>query len=102
MTMIGFPPAVEHRWSLANWQNAPVNRWSFQHLREVVPTARVSRGAGTARPLPEGSGFQENQVVWRLDGSSGTVAGVVSGIACFGRNLNARIRVRTRGRTDKT
>ena len=78
MTMIGFPPAVEHRWSLANWQNAPVNRWSFQHLREVVPTARVSRGTSPARPLPEGSGFQQHQVVWRLDGSAGTVAGVIA------------------------
>jgi CubicO group peptidase (beta-lactamase class C family) len=78
MTMIGFPPAVEHRWSLANWQNAPVNRWSFQHLREVVPTARVSRAASSDRPLPEGSGFQQNQVVWRLDGSAGTVAGVIA------------------------
>ena len=48
MTMIGFPPALADRWSLANWQNAPYNRWSFQHLREVVPTARVGRGSGSA------------------------------------------------------
>ena len=50
MTMIGFPPALADRWSLTNWQNAPHNRWSFQHLREVVPTARVGRGSAAPRP----------------------------------------------------
>ena len=48
MTMIGFPPALADRWSLSNWQNAPHNRWAFQHLREVVPTARVGRGSAGA------------------------------------------------------
>ena len=67
MTMIGFPPALADRWSLANWQNAPHNRWAFQHLREVVPTARVGRGAAGARPLPVGAGFDEQQIVWRLE-----------------------------------
>ena len=26
------------------WDRAPWNRWSFQHVREMVPTAEVSRG----------------------------------------------------------
>ena len=51
MTMIGFPPALADRWSLTNWQNAPHNRWSFQHLREVVPTAR-SMPRAAARSMP--------------------------------------------------
>jgi CubicO group peptidase (beta-lactamase class C family) len=78
MTMIGFPPALADRWSLTNWQNAPHNRWSFQHLREVVPTARVGRGAGAPRPLQSGSGFDAEQVVWRLDGRSSSVAEVLA------------------------
>ena len=78
MTMLGFPPAIEQRWSLANWQNAPVNRWAFQHLREVVPTARVSRGTAGPTALATGSGFQPHQVVWRLDGSAGSVATVLA------------------------
>ena len=53
MTMIGFPPALADRWSLTKWQTAPYNRWSFQHLREVVPTARVGRGAAA---VPEMAG----------------------------------------------
>jgi len=78
MTMIGFPPSLADRWSLTNWQNAPYNRWSFQHLREVVPTARVGRGAAAASPLTPGSGFDAEQVVWRLDGRSGSVTEVLA------------------------
>ena len=78
MTMIGFPPALDDRWTLENWQNAPVNRWSFRHMREVVRTARVSRGALPARPLERGWGFDAHQVVWRLDGNASSVAGVIA------------------------
>jgi len=78
MTMIGFPPALDDRWSLANWQHAPHNRWAFQHLREVVPTARVGRGSTVAQPFPVASPLDEQQVVWRFDGSSGTVAEVLA------------------------
>ncbi|MBL8708787.1 MAG: serine hydrolase [Rhodospirillaceae bacterium] len=34
------------------WDRAPWNRWSFQHVREMIPTAEVWRGHGPARPLP--------------------------------------------------
>ena len=78
MTMIGFPPAIDDRWTLSNWQQAPHNRWSFSHQREVVPTARVGRGAGGPRPFDLGAGFDHSQVVWRLDGSSATVAEVLA------------------------
>ena len=42
--MSGFPPPAESQVTLANWQDPPYNRWSFQHLREVIPTQRISRG----------------------------------------------------------
>ena len=46
-----FPPA--ERVTLANWQEPPFNRWAFQHVRELVPTARIARApAGQAWPLP--------------------------------------------------
>ncbi|WP_395726010.1 serine hydrolase domain-containing protein [Nakamurella sp.] len=77
MTMIGFPPHPADRWSLATWQNAPANRWSFQHIREVVPTARVSRGTGAAAPLPQATGLDDEQTVWRLEGRWSTVAQVI-------------------------
>jgi CubicO group peptidase (beta-lactamase class C family) len=46
-----FPPA--ERVTLANWQEPPFNRWAFQHVRELIPTARIARApAGQAWPLP--------------------------------------------------
>ena len=43
--MAGFPPPPESVVRLDNWQEPPFNRWSFQHLREIVPTQRIARGA---------------------------------------------------------
>ena len=48
--MEGFPPARESLVNLENWQEPPFNRWSFQHLREVIPTQRIARGVTAARP----------------------------------------------------
>jgi CubicO group peptidase (beta-lactamase class C family) len=51
--MTGAPPfPPEALVTLANWQDPPFNRWSFQHIRELIPTARISRGAGPAWELP--------------------------------------------------
>ena len=59
--MTGAPPFAEpSQVSLANWQDPPFNRWSFQHVRDLVPTARIRRGDGPvlaisprrARPVP--------------------------------------------------
>ncbi len=38
--------------TLGNWQDPPFNRWSFQHIRELIPTARIRRGSGPAWRLP--------------------------------------------------
>jgi CubicO group peptidase (beta-lactamase class C family) len=51
--MTGAPPfPPQSRVTLANWQDPPFNRWAFQHIRELIPTARIARGEGPARPLP--------------------------------------------------
>src|SRR5215469_16640656 len=52
--MRGFPPAPEDQVSLANWREAPFNRWSFRHVREIIPTADIAHDAYQARPLPIG------------------------------------------------
>lgn len=44
--MQGFPVAAENRVPIEDWDRAPWNRWSFQHVREIVPTTEVSRGRG--------------------------------------------------------
>jgi len=51
--MTGVPPfRAQELVTLANWQDPPFNRWGFQHIRELIPTARISRGAGPASVLP--------------------------------------------------
>lgn len=51
--MAGAPPfSPGAAVTLANWQDPPYNRWAFQHVRELIPSARIPRRAGRARPLP--------------------------------------------------
>lgn len=45
-----FPPPTQV--TLADWQDGPHNRWAFQHIRELIPTARISRGSEPVRELP--------------------------------------------------
>jgi CubicO group peptidase (beta-lactamase class C family) len=51
--MSGAPPfAPGSLVTLAHWQDPPFNRWAFQHVRELIPTARISRGDGAPWQLP--------------------------------------------------
>lgn len=35
------------------WDFPPYHRWTFQHVREMAPTAQIWRGPGPVLPLPE-------------------------------------------------
>lgn len=50
--MRGFPVPPERRLPVADWDRAPWNRWSFQHIREILPTVEVWRGSGPGWALP--------------------------------------------------
>lgn len=50
--MQGFPVAQENRLPRPDWDRAPWNRWSFQHVREILPTVEVWRGEGKIWKLP--------------------------------------------------
>jgi hypothetical protein len=50
--MKGFPPSAELQVTLANWRKAPSNIWSFQHVRELIPTADIPNDPGNVRKLP--------------------------------------------------
>ena len=51
--MSGAPPfAPRTAVTLANWQEPPFNRWAFQHVRELIPTARIPRGDTPVWLLP--------------------------------------------------
>ena len=40
-----FPPPPERQVTLANWRTPPFNRWAFNHVRELVPSACIAAGA---------------------------------------------------------
>jgi len=75
--MWGFPPPPQARVTLDNWQSPPFNQWGFQHVRELVPTARVSRGSGPASDLPARPAPIDGLVVHRNE-STTTVASVLA------------------------
>jgi CubicO group peptidase (beta-lactamase class C family) len=50
--MAGPPPFDGRGVTLANWQEPPFSRWAFQHIRELIPTARIDRGDGPEWRLP--------------------------------------------------
>jgi len=78
--MSGFPPPAESRVTLANWQDPPFNRWSFQHLRELIPTQRISRRHSPRRALPPygAAGLLDDITVYRLTGYTSTFAEVIA------------------------
>ena len=69
--MDGTPPAPDALVTLANWQDPPFNRWGFQHVRELIPTARIDR-ARRPRALPRderdlaGVAFDAEGRTWTL------------------------------------
>ena len=48
--MSGFPPSPPQQVTLSNWQQPDSLRWSFRHMREIIPTHPIA-GGGVARPL---------------------------------------------------
>ena len=49
------------------WDRAPYNRWAFQNVRQMVPTAQVWRGPGPVMALPDAA-EDVTQVTFELDG----------------------------------
>ena len=42
--MQAFPPAPEGQVTLANWREPVFSRWSFSHVRQILPTAPIHAG----------------------------------------------------------
>ena len=75
--MQGFPPEPSSLVTLANWQDAPNQRWAFRHMRELMPTHPIP-ARGVARPLPVSHAPVGDVEVLRVDGSTGTVDSVLA------------------------
>jgi CubicO group peptidase (beta-lactamase class C family) len=39
--------------TLANWRSSPFNRWSFHHVRELIPSADIANDPRHIRDLPQ-------------------------------------------------
>ena len=50
--MQGFPVSVAQRIPRQDWDRAPWNRWSFQNVRQILPTSEVWRGDGEVNHFP--------------------------------------------------
>jgi len=72
--MQGFPVAAESRVPRQDWDRAPWNRWSFQHIREILPTVEVWRGRGPVWDLPRAERNLDDVAFGRDDDRELTVA----------------------------
>ena len=76
--MAGFPPPPESVVGLGNWQEPPFIRWSFQHLREIVPTQRIARGVRAKALSPANPQALDHIAVTRLGAGPSTVGEVLA------------------------
>jgi CubicO group peptidase (beta-lactamase class C family) len=74
--MKGFPPLAEQQVTLANWRKPPFNKWSFQHVREIIPTADIPNDPDNVRKLPSApqNGFAADLVIKTESGAYGLEA----------------------------
>jgi CubicO group peptidase (beta-lactamase class C family) len=70
--------------SLDNWLSAPYSRWSFQHVDDFVPTARISRGTGPSAALPVARAPVAEIPVTSTIGVATTVGAVMAATATDG------------------
>ena len=50
--MAGSPPEAAGQVTLANWRKAPFNKWSFTHVRELIPTAAIPNDPDATAEMP--------------------------------------------------
>lgn len=73
--MQGSPPALVP--PAMDWDRAPWNRWTFLHVREMVPTVEVWKGLGHVRLLPRADRDLAGLSVRDSKGRATTLAGLL-------------------------
>src|SRR5256886_15654730 len=53
--------------TLANWRSAPFNRWAFQHVRELIPSADIANDPRRVRKLEQ----RPRELAVRIEPDSG-------------------------------
>jgi CubicO group peptidase (beta-lactamase class C family) len=73
--MTGSPPVLVP--PRMDWDRPPWNRWSFQHIRELLPTVEVWRGNGHRHKLPRAERDLDALPVKDSEGGETTLAGLL-------------------------
>jgi CubicO group peptidase (beta-lactamase class C family) len=73
--MQGSPPALVP--PRMDWDRPPWNRWAFQNIRQILPTAEVWRGTGNIRALPRDDRDLDGLAVTDSHGGPTTLAGLL-------------------------
>ncbi len=60
-----------------DWDRSPWNRWSFQNIRQILPTAEVWRGDGPVRQLPRAEQDLDGLAVPSVTGEPATLAALL-------------------------
>jgi CubicO group peptidase (beta-lactamase class C family) len=65
--------------TVTSWLAAPFNRWALWHVREMLPTHRISRGIGAVRALPAAAAYRDVRAIdlVRRDGTTSLVGDVL-------------------------
>ena len=75
--MRGFPPKPGEQVTLENFEHFPHLRWGFLNMRQLLPTANVSREPGNASALEHAPRDLESIRFESSDGSAMTIAQLV-------------------------
>ncbi len=75
--MRGFPPPRREQVTLENFQEFPQLRWGFLNMRELLPTAQVSRGVDAVRALEHAPRDLDSIRFEGSDGSEMTVSQLI-------------------------
>lgn len=73
--MAGSPPELVV--PFAEWDRPPWNRWSFQHIREILPTVEVWRGRGHRRQFELAERDLDALPITDSEGRPTTLAGLL-------------------------
>lgn len=73
--MQGSPPALIP--PRMDWDRPPWNRWAFQNVRQILPTAEVWRGDGPVRALPRAERDLDGLEVSSVMGGRTSLAGLL-------------------------
>jgi CubicO group peptidase (beta-lactamase class C family) len=72
LIMQGSPPSLVP--PRMDWDRPPWNRWSFQHVREILPTVEVWRGRGPVLVLNYAKRMLDTLAVTGVDGEAATLS----------------------------